>query len=348
MSPQELLSSRTVLVTGGAGFIGSRLSRTLLEGGARVIVADDLSTGVAGRLASHPRLRFQPLDVAAPGALRGLLGEEGEVDTIVHLAARVGVRRVLADPEGCWRSHLAMGRELLAAIDSRPAAGRPRLLAASTSEVYADRRGSLDEDAPLRSLGAAGRWAYAASKLAVERLLDGARSLWAPGRGPLHLRFFNVVGPGQGRESGMVLPRFVHQALTGEELTVYGSGRATRTFAHVDEVAKDLAALVARESLPEGPLNLGGSAHATILELAHTVLAATGSSSALRHVDPTRLVAPLFVDVPHRRPDLSRARGLGLVRNPRSLEAIVADVVRAAGGVSGRGGELSAPRENPR
>jgi UDP-glucose 4-epimerase len=322
------LAGRTVLVTGGAGFIGSRLAAHLLEAGARVIVADDLSGGLARRLAPDPRLSFRPLDVTAPGAVSGLLGEEGDVDTIVHLAARVGVRRVLADPEGCWSDHLAGGRELLAAIDARPAHSRPRVLAASTSEVYRDQPGPLGEGAALRSLGGRGRWAYAASKLAVERLLDACADLWPAGRGPIHLRFFNVVGPGQDASSGMVLPTFVEQALAGQPLTVHGDGTQARTFAHVDDVAADLVRLLALEDAPAGPLNLGGAARATVAELARLVADRVGSGEIdVIHTDPERTVSPQFQEVQHREPDLGRARALGLGCGVRDLSSIIADTV---------------------
>lgn len=328
MPDPSRLAGRTVLVTGGAGFIGVRVSALLLEAGARVVVADDLSAGDGRGLPTDPRLSLRPLDVTAPGAVSGLLGEEGDIDTVIHLAARVGVRRVLADPEGCWSAHLAGGRELMAAIDARPAHARPRVLAASTSEVYRDQPGALGEDAALRSLGGRGRWAYAASKLAVERLLDACADLWPAGRGPIHLRFFNVVGPGQDADSGMVLPTFVEQALAGRPLTVHGDGSQVRTFAHVDDVAADLVQLVSMEGVPAGPLNLGGTARATVAELAARVAALVAPGRIeVAHTDPQRTISSRFEEVQHREPDLGRARGLGLACGGRDLAAIVADTV---------------------
>lgn len=322
------LDCRSVLVTGGAGFIGARVTALLLDAGARVTVADDLSAGDSGRLPAHPRLSFRPLDVSAPGALCGLLGEQGDVDTIVHLAASVGVRRVLADPEGCWRAHLAMGRELLAAVEARPYGSRPRLLAASSSEVYCDQHGPLAEGSPVRPLGGRGRWAYAASKLAVEGLLDASSNLWPAGLGPVHLRLFNVVGPGQDASSGMVLPTFVEQALSGQALTVHGDGGQVRCFAHVDDVAGDIVRLVVNEKAPAGPLNLGGVARATVADLAAEVAACVGSDRVeVLHTDPVRTVSPQFEEVHHREPDLGRARSLGLACSARDLHGIVADTV---------------------
>lgn len=324
------LPSSTVLVTGGAGFVGARLVQALLDAGARVVVADDLSAGKAerlpGGLTGHPRLSFHPMDVTAAGSITGLLGEEPAIDVIVHLAARVGVRRVLEDPRGCWLDHLAMGRELLAAIDSRPMAARPKLYCASTSEVYAESSELLGEASEVRSLGARGRWAYAASKLAVERLLDGAAGLWPEGMAPVHLRFFNVVGPDQDADGGMVLPTFGRQALSGAPLTLHGDGQQTRTFAHVDDVAADLVRLLQIGTV-EGALNLGGTARTTIADLARVVHEVARSKSPIQSVDPTRTVSPRFEEVSRREPDLSRARSLGLARHHRSLESIVSDTL---------------------
>lgn len=328
MPPSVKLNSRSVLVTGGAGFIGARATALLLEAGARVIVADDLSAGDASRLPAHPRLSFRPLDVSAPGSLCGLLGEQGDVDTIVHLAACVGVRRVLADPEGCWGAHLAMGRELLAAVEARAPGSRPRLLAASSSEVYRDQHGPLAEGSPVRALGGRGRWAYAASKLAVEGLLDASAHLWPAGLGPVHLRFFNVVGPGQDASSGMVLPTFVEQALAGRPLTVHGDGEQVRCFAHVDDVAADIVRLVANDQAPAGPLNLGGDARATVAGLAAEVAACIGPDRVqVLRTDPLKTVSPRFEEVYQREPDLGRARSLGLAGAARDLHGIVVDTL---------------------
>lgn len=317
-----------VLVTGGAGFVGAALVRALLGRGARVVVADDLSSGDRARLPLGAEgLVFHPLDVSAPGGLTALYGEQGPFDAVAHLAAVVGVAAVLADPESCRARHLAAARELAAAQLALPPRERPRVVAASTSEVYREAPGPLAEGHPTRPLDGVGRWAYAASKLAVERLLDVALGPWLPGRGPLHLRLFNVVGPGQDAGGGMVLPTFVEHALAGEPLPVHGDGGALRTFAHVEDVAADVAELCLRRTVPGGPLNLGGTARTTISALAREVLRAAGSSCGVRPVDPRRAVSRRFEEVRRREPDLARARALGLARRTRSLRAIVADAL---------------------
>ncbi|MEM9381191.1 MAG: NAD-dependent epimerase/dehydratase family protein [Planctomycetota bacterium] len=344
-----MTDAKLVLVTGAAGFIGAAVTRRLVGLGARVVGVDDLSAGDPARLGGLPAERFRWVegDCRDGGLLDGLLSERPAA--VLHLAGRVGVRRVLDDPELCEVENLAIGAALGASL--RRAAERgvpaPRVLAASTSEVYADAAAPLSESSSLRSTRARGRWRYAASKRACEEELDDAlhavRRIDPGARDPLHLRFFNVVGPGQDGSTGMVLPRFVEAALGGAPLQVHGAGASVRTFAHVDAVADDLAALALpdrvtaagprRDALREatGPLNLGGTASATAIQLARTVAAAararTGRDCALVHVDPRRAVSANFVEVAFRVPDLARARALGLVAAPWSLDEIVEDAL---------------------
>ncbi|MEM1450773.1 MAG: NAD-dependent epimerase/dehydratase family protein [Planctomycetota bacterium] len=343
-----MTDAKLALVTGAAGFIGAAVTRRLVGLGARVIGVDDLSAGDPERLEGLPGDLFRSIEGDCTDAelLDDLLAERPAA--VLHLAGRVGVRRVLDDPELCEAENLAAGAALGAALRRAAEAGRavPRVLAASTSEVYADAAVPLAETSTLRPTRATGRWRYAASKRACEEVLDDAvrevRRIDASVREPLHLRFFNVVGPGQDGSTGMVLPRFVEAALGGAPLEIHGAGASVRTFAHVDAVAEDLAALTLPDlAAPEqrraaltgasGPLNLGGTASATAIQLARTVAAAararTGRVSALLHVDPRRAVSANFVEVAFRVPDLARARGLGLVAEPWTLDAIVEDAL---------------------
>lgn len=353
-----MLETSHVLITGAAGLIGASVARVLVDQGVRVTGLDDLSAGRIERL--EPLLadgigsfRFLKGDVRDRDLLlRALLGgdagaspngapDHGPVTSILHLAGRVGVRRVLMDPQGCEEENLDLGRSVAAAVRLARGQGRVvRVVAASTSEVYAESDQPLSESSVLRPLVAEGRWRYAASKRAAEEVLDRVV------KGAVHLRFFNVVGPGQDGGSGMVLPRFIEAARRGEALRVHGRGTQVRTFAHVDAVARDVAALAAPEVMArhrsleefEGPLNLGGAARATILELAEevrsAVASATGSPPAhLELVDPIVDVAGNFEDVRHRVPDLGRLRSLGLASAgigsaPWSLTEIVRDTVQ--------------------
>src|SRR5204863_4907589 len=133
-----------------------------------------------------------------------------------------------------------------------------------------------------------------------EILLDAA----AHERGPVHMRFFNVVGPGQDSTQGMMLPTFVEHALRGEPIPVHGAGTSVRTLAHVDDVAETIAALVEHDAVPAGPLNVGGTARASVLEIAQCVLALSKSSAGIAHVDPRVVVGPAFEDIDWREPDL--------------------------------------------
>ena len=331
----------TVLVTGAAGFIGAAVTERLLAAGARVLALDDLSAGDPARLEALARDGLEVVHGdASDGALLGELLREAP-GAVVHLAGRVGVRTVLADPEACERENVELGAAVAEAI-ARRASGpsRPRVLAASTSEVYAESSNPLSEESALRAAEAVGRWRYAASKLASEEAFDAA--LDGSGQGAVHLRFFNVVGPGQDGSTGMVLPRFVEAARAGAPLTVHGEGESVRTFAHVESVAADIAALALPDLLADGPaaarcarfegaLNLGGTARATVLELAREVGRAAERRGAppasIVHVDPRVTVSPRFAEVHHRVPDLSRVRALGLCAAPWTLADLVDDVV---------------------
>ena len=319
-----------LLVSGGAGLVGSRVTRLLLERGARVVVADDLSAGGPERLLQPAEAAcLRRVDVSRPGALRALMESEGPFDTIIHLAARVGVRRVLADPEGCRREHLAACQGLVEALASCERV--PRVMCASTSEVYSESTRPLNELSPLRSIGGTGRWAYAASKRAIELALNEASRRDAWPTAPLHLRLFNVVGPDQDSWSGMVLPTFVRCALAGEPLPVHGDGKQVRTFGHVQDVARDIVQLALGAELPSGALNLGGDLRCSVLELATRVAQLAGRDpSCLQHVDPTLTLDPRFEEVQHRVPDLTRARALGLAAHTRDLDGVIRESLQWA------------------
>lgn len=338
-----------VLITGAAGFIGSSVARVLVEAGVRVTGLDDLSAGRIERLDGFSRgapFDFVQGDVRDRDLLlQTLLGASGApVDSVLHLAGRVGVRRVLSDPIGCEEENLDGARSVAAAVRLARGQGRDlRVVAASTSEVYAESSEPLSEASALRPLVAEGRWRYAASKRASEDVIDRMLA------GAIHLRFFNVVGPGQDAASGMVLPRFIEAARRGEALRIHGRGQQVRTFAHVDAVARDVAVLAApwafaraaRAARFQGPLNVGGTARATIAELAEQVAQAvalqTGQGLApMELVDPSVDVAGNFEDVHHRVPDLGRLRSLGLAAEafqsaPWELEEILADAVQRHG-----------------
>lgn len=319
-----------MLVTGGAGFVGAALCRVLVERGARVTALDDLSSGDEARLALRDRARFAFVrgDVRSSAVLASILARE-RFDAVVHLAAVVGVRRVLADPRGARASNLAGVRALIESLGALDERDRPRVLFASTSEVYAEKEGPIAEHDALRAHADDGRWAYASSKREGEELLD-ACGLWPRERAPLHLRLFNVAGPGQSADQGMAVARFVAATLAGEPLVVHGDGRQVRTFAHVDDVAEIVARLVERDPLAAGALNVGGRARTDLGSLARRVVELARSRSPIVHVDPRVELGRAFEDVRVREPDLARLERIVGPVPSRALDAIVTDALESA------------------
>lgn len=318
MPPSASISPRPsrIVVAGGAGLIGSSVARALGRPGrhrAEVLVLD-----------RRPGPRVREADLADPRHWQRELARFGRADAILLLAGVVGVARVLSDPEAARRGNLAPVEALLAALEHVPDPDLPRILFASSSEVYLPARRPLREGDAVRATDESGRWAYAAAKIAGEQRLASARD-WPAGREPVLLRFFNVVGPGQESAQGMVLPTFVERARADLPLLVHGAGEQVRTLAHADEVADVLVELLTRAAVPGGPLNVGGAARASVLEIAQAVARAAGGAR-IEHVDPRRAVHPTFEDVAWRVPDLGRLASLGIALPARGLDAIVQDV----------------------
>jgi UDP-glucose 4-epimerase len=340
---------RTCLVTGGAGFIGSHLVEALLAAGRKVLVIDDLSTGLAANLQkvqNHPHLRLVIDNVANDTRLAELVREAEEV---YHLAAVVGVRLVLEDPVRTVTTNVGPTETLLRLCagsgDPRTTHGDPRttgsgqpkpLFLASTSEVYGKNpKSPLAEDDDL-VLGptSKGRWIYACSKAMDEFLaLSYARS----GSPVIIGRFFNVVGPRQVGRFGMVLPRFVDQALAGGPLVVYDDGSQVRCFAHVADIVRAVLDLMACPAALGRVFNLGSDEPVTIRGLAEKVAAAVNPDSivhgysdpalAIEHVPYTTAYAAGFEDIQCRIPDLTRIRQTIEYRPRHCLDDIVREVV---------------------
>jgi UDP-glucose 4-epimerase len=313
----------TALVTGGAGFIGSHLVESLLGEGRRVVVLDDLSTGDVANLArvrTHPGLRLVLDSITNEGRLAELLDE---ADEVYHLAAVVGVRLVLQEPERTVATNIGPTEVLLRRLSARP---KP-LFFASTSEVYGKNpKVPLAEDDDL-VLGPTtrGRWLYACSKA-----LDEYLALAHHQRSGLPVvvgRFFNVVGPRQVGRYGMVLPRFVDQALTGGPLVVHDDGRQVRCFAHVADAVEGVRRLMACPAAAGRVFNLGSDVPVTIRELAETVARLVDPSLAIEHVPYERAFGPGFEDIRRRVPDLTRVRAAVGYRPRHGLEDIVREVI---------------------
>lgn len=316
------------LITGGAGFIGSHLSEALLSSGHTVTAIDDLSTGSVRNvrhLREKPQYQLVVDDVRNTRVLAELVDE---ADQVFHLAAAVGVELIVRDPVHTIEINLRGTEEVLAAARKK----KKRVLIASTSEVYGK---SLDvpfrEDGDL-TLGATkrSRWSYAASK-AVDEFLAMAyyRQHGVP---TVIVRFFNTVGPRQTGRYGMVVPRFVQQALAGEPITVYGDGRQTRCFAHVADVVEASARLMNTAGAEGDVFNIGGTQEVSILDLAHRVKKTTGSSSPIHFVPYEEAYAEGFEDMARRVPSVEKLKTAIGFAPERTLDMILEDVIAESRG----------------
>ena len=290
------------LVTGGAGFIGSHLCDELLDRGNEVTVLDDLSTGKfenIQHLDANPRFR-----VLIDTVLNERLVEEltKECDTVFHLAAAVGVKLIVEEPVRTIMTNIR-GTEVVLSNASRY---RRRVLVVSTSEVYgkSDRPTFNENDDRVMGPTSANRWSYATTK-AVDEFL--ALAYWRErGLPAVIARLFNIVGPRQTGRYGMVIPRFVEQALRSEPLTVYADGEQARCFSYVGDIVPALIDLIECPRAVGEIFNLGSTEEITIEGLAHKVIAMCQSDSTVKHVPYEEVYGEGFEDMHRRVPDLSK------------------------------------------
>jgi UDP-glucose 4-epimerase len=312
-----------VLVTGGAGFIGSHLAEALVRRGDSVVALDDLSTGRRENVAaieSSGFFRFVEGSCLDPRNVDRLVGES---DLVVHLAAAVGVRLIVERPVHTIETNVRATEIVLEAAARR---GKPTLIA-STSEVYgkSSKVPFLEEDDISLGPTSRSRWAYACSKALDEWL---ALAYVAERNAEVVIiRFFNTVGPRQTGRYGMVLPNFARQALLGEPITVYGDGCQSRCFGHVKDAVEALLRLAATPSARGRVFNVGNDEEVTILELAERVRKAAGSRSEIVLVPYEQAYAAGFEDMPRRVPDLSRLESSCGFRPRTPLSVIIDDVL---------------------
>src|SRR5919107_285591 len=295
-----------VLITGGAGFVGSHLAEALLDRGDEVYVIDDLSTGSIENIAhlkDHPKFHYTIDTVANEPVLAELIDR---CETVVHLAAAVGVKLIVESPVRTIETNVH-GTEVVLKIANKK---KKLVLIASTSEVYGKSATvPFSEDADL-VLGPTSRhrWAYACSKMIDEFL---ALAYWKERKLPVIIvRLFNTVGPRQTGQYGMVIPNFVRQALQGQPITVFGDGSQSRSFTYVGDVVRAMVALIDEPHAVGQVFNIGNGSEITIGELAAKVKKMTGSSSPIVTIPYEQAYEAGFEDMPRRVPDISRITSL--------------------------------------
>ncbi|HUY87043.1 MAG TPA: NAD-dependent epimerase/dehydratase family protein [Acidimicrobiales bacterium] len=312
-----------MLVTGGAGFIGSHLAERLIDRGDQVVVLDDLSTGSLdnlGQVIGEPGFRFVEGSVLQPDLLDELV--EG-ADTIVHLAAAVGVKLVMDQPLTSFTTNVR-GTELVIEAADRYGV---KLMLASTSEVYGkNRNGVFSEDADfVYGPTSVTRWSYALSKATDEILAY----FYYKERGlpTVIFRLFNTVGPRQSAEYGMVLPRLARQAISGEPLSVYGDGLQSRCFCHVFDTVRGILALMDEPGAIGGTFNIGSTSEISIIDAARQIIAKASSQSSIQLVTYAQAYGAGFEDIPRRVPDISRINALTGWKPTKSLDEILDAVI---------------------
>lgn len=313
------------LITGGAGFIGSHLAEHLLELGEEVVVFDNLSTGRMvniERMLDHQRFRFVEANVREQAPLEE---EVRQTDDVYHLAAAVGVRLIVDDPVRTIETNIEGTSLILRLVDRY---GK-KVLLTSTSEVY-----GKSEHAPFREdqdtvygPTSKSRWSYAFSK-AIDEFLALAYAD-SRGLGVVVTRLFNTVGPRQVGQYGMVVPRFIDQALHEGVITVYGDGLQSRCFCHVNDVVPALVKLLHTPAARGQVVNLGSQEEVTMNELARRVARAVGRPCDITHIPYDKAYRPGFEDMRRRSPNLDRAFELIGYRPTFTLDQILADMIES-------------------
>ena len=313
----------SILVTGGAGFVGSHLCRALLARGQQVVVLDDLSTGTRRNLEGLEDGKNLQLIV-------GSVNDQELVDKCVknaeyvyHLASAVGVRLIIDQPVHTIES-IVGGTQVVLQACARY--WKPFLLT-STSEVYG--KGSKipfsEDDDTVMGPTCTRRWSYACAKALDEFL---ALAYWVESHLPVTIvRLFNTVGPRQTGQYGMVIPTLVEQALRGKPITVFGDGTQSRCFTHVADI---VGALIKLQNTPESRgqvINLGNDQEITIMELAKRIQELTGTSSPIQVIPYDEAYGPGFEDMHRRVPDLSKAAAILGYHPQRGLDQILNDVI---------------------
>ena len=309
-----------VLVTGGAGFIGSHLADALIARGDQVVALDNFSTGSTANI-KHITKNFEIID----GDIRNvdLINDTiKDVDLVFHMAAALGVNTILDSPLESISTNIAGSEVVLSASANH----KKRILIASTSEIYGKNPKQPLKESDDRVVGSPQkiRWSYSDAKAIEEAMafsLNQEKALKVT-----TARLFNTVGPRQSAHYGMVVPRFVRSALKNEPISIYGDGTQSRVFCHVNDAIEALLALVGTDKTINEVYNVGGTGEITIKELADQIIKETKSQSSIEFIPYEKAYAPGFEDMQRRVPDISKIKQEIAWAPKKNLSQIIADV----------------------
>jgi UDP-glucose 4-epimerase len=309
-----------VLVTGGAGFIGSHLTDALIARGDQVVALDNFSTGSTANI-KHITKNFEIID----GDIRNveLINETvKDVDLVFHMAAALGVKTILESPLESISTNIAGSEVVL----NSAATHKKRILIASTSEIYGKNPNQPLTETDDRVVGSPQkiRWSYSDAKAIEEAIAFSLNQ--EKGLKVTTARLFNTVGPRQSAHYGMVVPRFVESALKNEPISIYGDGTQSRVFCHVQDAIEALLQLVATEKTINEVYNVGGTGEITIKQLAETIINQTNSKSTIEYIPYEKAYAPGFEDMQRRVPDISKIKQELNWAPKRDLSQIITDV----------------------
>jgi UDP-glucose 4-epimerase len=311
-----------ILITGGAGFIGSHLSEKFLNEGNKVVAIDDLSTGSfdnISHLSGNKNFQFVYATIFDKAVVDRLVSN---CDMIVHLAATVGVKLVISNQVKVIENNIH-GTDIILKTANRY---RKKILIASTSEVYGKNINTpfSEKDDFLMGATINARWSYACTK-AIDEFL--ALAYYKEYNLPVIItRLFNTVGPKQTGKYGMVIPRFVYQAIKNENITVYGTGEQTRCFCHVSDVCMGLSNLLFSPKAIGEIINIGNNFEISMLDLANLIIKKVNSKSKIEMIAYEKAYQSGFEDMQKRVPDISKAKKIADFTPVKSLEEIIDDI----------------------